>query len=114
MSAQGSLIERRCTGRLDLKESLQPPHLENSFADEYGDLKEAPPLDTSIGALGCVTVGTFAKNNVALLILDLGYEFAHLANYSRISVGSAGRDFDVKDYVPSFSNGSCGASLSGT
>lgn len=69
--AQGAFIERRSTGRLDLKESLQPPDLEHALADEDAQLEDAPPLHAGVGAFGGVSVGSFANDDIALLVLDL-------------------------------------------
>jgi hypothetical protein len=89
--------------------------LEDSLAQEYTNLEETPPLDTSIGALSCVTVGSLANDNVALLILDLGHEFGHLADCAWVSMSANDQMYcDLEDYEPSFSSGSWGASLSGT
>lgn len=96
-----------------LKEALQPPDLEDPLSEKHADLEETPPLDTSVGALGSVSVSSLADNDVALLVLDLSHELGHLSYYSHISLGPMelrSRMFDI----PSLSNGSCGASLSGT
>lgn len=64
-----------------LKEPAQPPNLEYTLAQNDPDDKQIPPLDAAVGALGGVTVGSLAHNNVALLVLDHLHhvrEFAHL------------------------------------
>lgn len=53
------------------EEPLQPPHLEPAVRAEDENLKDAPPLDAGIGALGSVPVGPLADNNVALFVLHL-------------------------------------------
>ena len=76
--AQRSLIERWSTGILDLEEASQPPDLESALAKQHAHLEDAPPLDTGVGAFGGVAVGSFADDDVALLILDLGEELREL------------------------------------
>lgn len=65
----------------NLKETLQPPNLEDTLSDDNGQLEDAPPLHTAIGALGGVTVHSLAHNNVSLLIPHLGDSLRKLANY---------------------------------
>lgn len=55
---------------LDLKESPEPPDLEDALANDNTDNKQVPPLDSAVGALGRVTVGALTNNDIALLILD--------------------------------------------
>ena len=40
--------------------------------DDDADDEDVPPLDSTVCALGSVSVGALANNNVRLLILDLG------------------------------------------
>lgn len=65
-------------GVLDLEESLQPPDLENTLADDNAHLENAPPLDARVGAFGGVTVCALADYDIALLVLDLGEELGEL------------------------------------
>jgi len=58
-----------------LEESLQPPDLEDAFADQNSHLENAPPLDSGICAFCGISVGSFTDNDVGLLVLDLGKEF---------------------------------------
>lgn len=60
---------------LYLKESLEPPHLENAFANQEYKLEDTPPLDTRICAFGCVSVDPFSDNDIGLLVADLGQRF---------------------------------------
>lgn len=55
-----------------LKESLQPPDLENAFSNKHSKLKDAPPFDASVGALGCISMRSLAHDDIGLLILNLG------------------------------------------
>jgi hypothetical protein len=64
-----------------LKESLQPPHLEEALPREHQELEDAPPLDARVCALCRVPVGPLADDDVALLVLDLRDELRHLADY---------------------------------
>lgn len=68
-----------------LEEALQPPNLEHALSDQNAELEDTPPLDPRIGALGCVSVRPLPNNNVALLVLNLGYEFGHLAHCEDVS-----------------------------
>jgi hypothetical protein len=74
-SAERALVEAGSAGILDLEEALEPPNLEDAFANDDAHLENAPPLDAGVGALGGVAVGAFADDNVALLVLNLGEEF---------------------------------------
>lgn len=65
----------------NLKETLQPPNLEDTLSDDNSQLEDAPPLHTAIGALGGVTVHSLAHNNVSLFIPHLGDSLRKLANY---------------------------------
>jgi hypothetical protein len=58
-----------------LKESLQPPDLEDAFANQDNHLEYAPPFDSTVCTLCRVSVGSFSHNNVRLFIFDLGKEF---------------------------------------
>ena len=100
-----------CTGVGYLEEPFEPPHLEEPLADEYHQLEDAPPLDARVRALSSIPVYALAHDDVALLVLDLGDKFRHCSHYfcqycplPTIRCGSS----------PSFSNGSWGASDSGT
>lgn len=77
-SAERALVEARSAGILDLEEALKPPDLEDAFGNHDAHLENAPPLDTSVGALGGVAVGALTHDDVALLVLDLGEEFGEL------------------------------------
>ena len=57
---------------LDLEEPPQPPDLEDRLADDDADDEDVPPLDPAVCALGGVSVGALADDNVRLLVLDLG------------------------------------------
>lgn len=92
------------TGRSHLKESLQPPDLENSLTNEDNELEDTPPLDAGISALGRVPVCSLADNDIALLILDLRDKFCHLADYETVSMRPWSRIAPV--HIPSFSKGS--------
>jgi hypothetical protein len=100
-----------CAGASHLEEAFEPPHLEETLADEHHQLEDAPPLDARIGALSSIPVYSLAHDNVALLVLDLRDKFRHGAHCVR-QYGS----FLATQYAPSpsFSNGSWGASDSGT
>ena len=63
-----------------LEEPLQPPHLEEAHASQDNQLEDAPPLHTRICALRCVSVGPFAHDDVALLVLDLGNQLGQLSH----------------------------------
>jgi hypothetical protein len=54
-----------------LKESFQPPDLEDAFAYEDTHLEYTPPLDSPVGAFSCVSVDAFAEDDVGLLVFDL-------------------------------------------
>ena len=64
----------------DLKESLQPPDLKDTFADKHNQLKDAPPFDPCVGALGCISVSSFPYDNVTLLILHLCHKLGECAD----------------------------------
>jgi len=54
-----------------LEKPLDPPYLENTLAQKDQNLEDAPPLDSSVGALSGITMGPLADNNIALLVFDL-------------------------------------------
>jgi hypothetical protein len=54
-----------------LEETFQPPDLEDSLANKDGHLEYAPPLYSTIRALGCVAVYPLTNYDVGLLVLDL-------------------------------------------
>jgi hypothetical protein len=58
-----------------LEESLQPPDLEDAFADQHSHLEHTPPLNSGICAFGSVSVRSFSENDVRLLVFHLGEEF---------------------------------------
>jgi hypothetical protein len=58
-----------------LKESFQPPDLEDAFANQDNHLEYAPPFDSTVCTLCRVPVGSFSNNNVRLFVFDLGQEF---------------------------------------
>ena len=64
----------------DLKETLQPPDLEDTLSNQDSQLKDAPPFDTGIGALGSVSVHALPDDNITLLVADLGEQLAETAN----------------------------------
>lgn len=66
---------------LDLEEASQPPDLEQGLADDDANDKHVPPLDSAVGALGRVSVGALADDDVLLLVLDLGEEVGELADW---------------------------------
>lgn len=94
-----------------LEEALQPPDLKDAFADQDTHLEHTPPLDSGVCAFCGVSVGSFAEDNVGLFVLDLGKEFGELADYGAIRMSHNGREMLC---LPSASNGSDGASASGT
>lgn len=65
----------------NLEESLEPPHLENTLADQHSQLEDTPPLHPGVGALGRVPVNPLSHNNVRLLILNLCQSLRELADY---------------------------------
>lgn len=113
---------------LHLEESPQPPNLENRLADDNAQDEDVPPLDTAVGALGSVAVGTFAEDNVLLLVPDLGEEIGKFLDYKQekrvVSKEKGGKEDKEKRKggrieigflsIPSASRGSCGESDSDT
>jgi hypothetical protein len=67
-------LKTRGTALAYLEKSLQPPDLEDTLCHQDNHLEYAPPFDPAVCALCSVSVGSFAKNNVRLLVLDLGQE----------------------------------------
>ena len=63
-----------------LEESAQPPDLEEGLSNDDADDERVPPLDSAVGALGRVAVGSFAEDNVHLLVLDLLEEVGEAAD----------------------------------
>ena len=57
-----------------LEESLQPPDLEDTFADQDSHLEHTPPLYSGICAFCGVSVRSFSEDDVGLLVFDLGKE----------------------------------------
>ncbi|TKR69866.1 hypothetical protein L596_021961 [Steinernema carpocapsae] len=55
---------------LGFEESLEMTHLPGTGDDQDGDLRDGPPQDAGVGALGGLTEALFA---VALIVLFLGY-----------------------------------------
>jgi hypothetical protein len=56
---------RKKEGRTtNLEKSFQPPDLEDTLADENGQLKDAPPFDSCVRALCSVAVHSFSDHNV--------------------------------------------------
>jgi hypothetical protein len=68
-----------------LKESFQPPDLEDALANQDNHLENAPPLDPAVRAFCGVSVGSFSDDDVGLFVFDLSKEFRELSNY-QISV----------------------------
>ena len=98
-----------------LKESLQPPNLENTLANKHRKLEDTPPLNTSIRALGCVSVYPLANDNVRLLILDLGESVEKSADYKKVLVSFRNAISYLRVMLlPSVSRGSWAISDSGT
>lgn len=133
-----------------LEESLQPPDLEYTLAQQHSQLENTPPLDTSIGGFGRVSMGALTDDDVGLFIFHLVQKFGefldcrehkvesaistpqnlgessiHLPFNLKTSIAAAptgtakARDHGVYENradidVLSFSNGSLGASASGT
>lgn len=54
-----------------LEESLNPPHLEDSLADQDNQLEETPIFDSGICAFSGVSVCPFTNYDISLFILDL-------------------------------------------
>lgn len=63
-----------------LKEALQPPDLEDTLGNKDSHLEYGPPLNTLVRRLGGVAVDALAKNDVGLLVLNLGKELGKRAN----------------------------------
>jgi hypothetical protein len=63
-----------------LEESLEPPHLEYTLANNHHKLEHTPPLHAAIGALSGIAVYSLTHNNVRLLILDLRQSLGKFAN----------------------------------
>ena len=57
---------------IHLKESLQPPHLEDTLSDQNTELEYGPPFYSCVGTFCCVSVRALAYDNVRLLVFDLG------------------------------------------
>lgn len=68
-------------GKTNLKESLQPPDLENTLSKKDNQLAQTPPFDSRVRALSSVPVRLFPNNDVGLFILDLRHGFRKAANY---------------------------------
>jgi hypothetical protein len=66
------------SGVLHLKESLQPPDLENALANYNTHLEDTPPFYACVRALSGVAVGSLAHDDVALLVLYLGEKLGEL------------------------------------
>lgn len=47
-----------------LEESFEPPHLENTLANDYHELEHTPPLHTAVGALCSIPVNALTDYNV--------------------------------------------------
>jgi hypothetical protein len=77
-----SVASEGCT---NLEESLDPPNLKNALGDQDHDLEKAPPLDSSISALGGISVCPFSDDDVALLVLDLCDQFRKNSNWEFIN-----------------------------
>ena len=54
-----------------LEKSLQPPDLKDTLANQDTHLEYTPPLDSAVGALSSISMGSFAHDNVWLLVLHL-------------------------------------------
>lgn len=72
-----SMCMRRAT---HLEKALQPPHLEDTLSNNNKQLEKTPPLDTTVGALGCIPVHALTDNNVSLLVADLGHIVGQFAD----------------------------------
>lgn len=68
-----------------LKETLQPPDLKYTFAQKHAQLKDAPPLHSTIRTLRRVPVRSLTYHDVGLLIFDLVEEFGELLHCFRRS-----------------------------
>ena len=66
--------------RSDLEESLEVVDLEDGVSDDDTDLEDGPPLDTVVGGLGGVSVGSLPDDDVALLVLDLADQVGQSAD----------------------------------
>ena len=64
-----------------LEESFQPPYLEDTFANQYSHLEDAPPFDSAICALCRVSVGSLAHYDIGLFVFNLCEEFGQLSNW---------------------------------
>ena len=56
---------------LDFEEPLQPPDLEDAFADEHPHLSNTPPLYPRICALRCIPVCSFPDDDILLFVSNL-------------------------------------------
>jgi len=63
-----------------LEGSAEPPDLEERLADDNADDKHVPPLDTAVGALGGVAVGSLAHDDVGLFVFNLVEEIGEFAD----------------------------------
>lgn len=81
-SAQGALIIRGSGGVFYFEEPLEPPDLEDAFADDDAHLEDRPPFDARVGRFRRVAVRALADHDVALFVLDLGEEVGELFHCS--------------------------------
>jgi hypothetical protein len=58
-------------GKPDLEKSLEPPNLEDALANKDRKLEDTPPLDSSIGTFGRISVHSFSHHDVRLLVANL-------------------------------------------
>ena len=93
-----------------LKEPFEPPNLEYTLSDKNTNLKDAPPLDSIVCALGCVPMSSFSDDDVRLFVLNLGDQFRELPHFKLLDE----KDLLVRGYQPSASRGSDGTSASCT
>ena len=64
-----------------LKEPFQPPDLKDAFAQQHTQLKDTPPLDPPICALGRISMCPLPDHNVGLLILDLTEQIRKMLDF---------------------------------
>ena len=64
-----------------LKESFQPPYLENAFPNQNRKLEDAPPLHAAVGALSGISVHSLAEHDISLLVLHLCESIGKFADY---------------------------------
>lgn len=81
-SFRRSYEKHLCVGRgTHLEEPLQPPDLEYALPNQDTQLKDTPPLHSSIRALCRIPVRAFSNYDVRLLVFDLRKEVGERFHY---------------------------------